>query len=252
MANNAATQVVALLKSLLTAPIISPSGSAPWPNTVSSGLETVLSALTPAAMTPIDGLTLTPTFTPGSLSSDGAGLSLTDDQLATASSVASGAPAQPSSLGFGASPAAPTTGTTPNGAPYDLAYGTSITALNQVLSAATERGLFDQSISGDGDTGYTFNRLTDTLDLGPALATDRPVEIDLTPQVAPAVTSADAPDTNHVGLIHIGGLRVSLSTATRTRRSSKRSSTSTLPSSCRCRWRGPPVRHVAVARHRPR
>jgi hypothetical protein len=210
VATNTATQVVAMLKSQLTTPIISPSGSAPWPDAISSGLETVLSALTPAAATPIDGLTLTPTFTSGSLSTDGTGLSLTDDQLAAASSVASGAPAQPSSLGFGAGTAAPTTATTPNGASYDVAYGTSVTALNQVLSAETERGLFDESIRGDADSSYTFNGLSGTLDLGPALATDRPVEIDLTPQVSPAVTSADAPDASHVGVVHVGGLRISL------------------------------------------
>jgi hypothetical protein len=198
-----------LVNTMLNAPLITPTGSAPWPTPISAGLESALQALAAPAATPIDGLTLTPALTAAGLGSDGNGLLLATDSTSTASGVASGAPAQTSSLGFGNAAAAATGGTTPGSASYDLAAGTSLTALNQTLAAGTERGLFNQALTGNGDTGYTFNGLTGDLDLGPTLTTDRPVEVDLTPELAPSVTSAAGP-SGSVGVVHVGGLRVSV------------------------------------------
>jgi hypothetical protein len=173
---------------------------------LSDALEGVLTQLNPASGTLFDGVTDTSPLS--SALTDGDGAFLGADPNDVASAVATGAPAQADSLGFGASTASAPGSTGAFGLGFDLAGGTSFTSLNQALAAATERGALNQTVVAHNGTPLTYNGLNTLVGLGGALATDRPVQLVVAPELAPAVTTATNQTEGGFARIHIGGLRV--------------------------------------------
>lgn len=173
---------------------------------LSDALEGVLTQLNPASGTLFDGVTDTSPLS--SALTDGDGAFLGADPHDVASAVATGAPAQADSLGFGASTASAPGSTGAFGLGFDLAGGASFTSLNQALAAATERGALNQTVVAHNGTPLTYNGLNTLVGLGGALATDRPVQLVVAPELAPAVTTATNQSEGGFARIHIGGLRV--------------------------------------------
>jgi hypothetical protein len=192
---------------MLNEPFVSPTGSAPWPTPVSTALESVLSPLVVASATPSSGVTYTAPVS--SAGNDGNGTLLGEDVTSTAGAVASGAPAQADSLGIGAAAAAAPGSTDRVGHGFDLAVGASYTTLNQALAVATEGGAFNQTLTAYDGNPLTYNGLDTLVGLGGALATDRPVQLVITPELAPAVTEGATVTDQAFSRLHVGGLRVS-------------------------------------------
>ena len=133
-------------------------------------------------------------------------MGLTADATFASSTLAAGAPQQNGSVGFGASAVASPGATTPGGQGYDVAVGASITSFDQLLAAETERGLLNLKIDTLNGQPLTYKGLLDLIGLGGIVTTDRPLEIVMTPELAPAITGAAAPP-GALGLMHVGGYR---------------------------------------------
>lgn len=137
---------------------------------------------------------------------DSGGVALRADSTFSALGLAPGAPAQAGSLGFGAPGIANPGSTTPDGQPYDVAVGASITAFNQLLAAETERGLLNLTVTEMNGQPLTLKGLLDSIGLGAIVTEDRPMKIVLTPELAPSISTATAP-AGALGVMHMAGFR---------------------------------------------
>jgi hypothetical protein len=205
--NSVDSVVINGVTAMLNEPFVSPTGSAPWPTPVSTALESVLSPLVVASSTPSTGVTYTAPLSSAGL--DGNGTLLGEDVTSTAGAVATGAPVQADSLGIGAAAAAAPASTDRVGHGFDLAVGAAFTNLNQALAVATEGGAFNQTLTEYGGNPLTYNGLNTLVGLGGTLATDRPVQLVVTPELAPAVTEGATVTDQAFSRLHVGGLRVS-------------------------------------------
>jgi hypothetical protein len=159
-----------------------------------------------ASATPFDGVTATSPLSSAATDADGAFLGA--DAHAVASGPATGAPVQARSLGFGAPAAAAPGSTGAFGLGFDLGVGESFTSLNQALAAVTERGALNHVVTSSGGTPLTYNGLDTLVGLGGPLVTDRPVQLVVTPELAPAVTTGANQTEGGFARLHVGGLRV--------------------------------------------
>jgi hypothetical protein len=169
-------------------------------------LQTELAGLSPSGAIggAASGVSLAAPITSTALS--GIGLSVTDSVTYNATAVASGATAQADSLAFG-----PAAATAPPGS-SDWACAMTTATLNQLLSADTERGLLDRTISTVGGQPLTYNLLNTLVGLGAPITPDRPVQATVTAETSPAITDA-TPNGTHVGVVDVHGVRVTLTFA---------------------------------------
>ena len=124
---------------------------------------------------------------------DPAGIGLRATASFTSDGVAFSAPDLPGSVGFPGDALGALPSTTPGGAPFDVAVGASATGFNQLLAGETERGLLNVDITSIGGVPLTLKALLDLVGAGGAVTEDRPMVIQLRPEVAPIVTQEDGP-----------------------------------------------------------
>jgi len=91
---------------------------------------------------------------------------------------------------------------------FDVAFGGSFTTLNQALAVATEGGVLNQTITSYDGSPLTYNGLNSLVGLGGALATDRPVQLVVAPELAPAVEGGATVTDQAFSRLHVGGLRI--------------------------------------------
>jgi len=124
---------------------------------------------------------------------DPAGIGLRATASFTSDGVAFSAPDLPGSVGFPGDALGALPSTTPGGAPFDVAVGASATGFNQLLAGETERGLLNVDITSIAGVPLTLKALLDLVGAGGAVTEDRPMVIQLRPEVAPIVTQEDGP-----------------------------------------------------------
>jgi hypothetical protein len=123
---------------------------------------------------------------------DDAGLSVRASGNFRANEVAPGAPDLTHTVGWGDA-LGPLPLTAPGGQPYDVAVGASASSFNQLLAAETERGLLNLTIDQLGGQPLTLKRLLDLVGAGGSVGQDRPVRLELSPEVAPVITPQAGP-----------------------------------------------------------
>ena len=124
---------------------------------------------------------------------DPAGIGLRATASFTSDGVAFSAPDLPGSVGFPGDALGALPSTTPGGPPFDVAVGASATGFNQLLAGETERGLLNVDITSIAGVPLTLKALLDLVGAGGAVTEDRPMVIQLRPEVAPIVTQEDGP-----------------------------------------------------------
>lgn len=191
-----------LLQSNLTTALSDPDGSGPAQSPIAKAIQQSLAQVHIAG--PIgDSLGVTLDAPLHGVTQDSNGVGLTANSHFLANEVAPGAPAQAASLGFGQSAVADPGATAPGGVPYDVAVGASITSFNQLLAAETDRGLLNITTTEMNGAPITFNGLLGQPAGGPLM------KLVLTPELAPAITTAAAP-SGSIGMMHLAGYRVDI------------------------------------------
>jgi hypothetical protein len=201
--------VTDLLESNLTTLLGDADGAGALDSPVADAVEGALAQVNIAG--PIGtslGLDLDSTIT--AADEDTAGIALRSTALFTAAGVAPGAPDLTGSVGFGDTLDA-IGSTTPSGAPFDVAVGASVTGFNQLLAGETERGLVNVDVTELNGQPVTLKTLFDAVGAGGLVTDDRPVVIQLRPEVAPIVTTADPP-AGSLGQMRFNGYRVTVKT----------------------------------------
>ncbi len=194
-----------LLQSNLATSLADPDGSGPAQSPIATAIQTSLAKVQIAG--PVgDSLGVTLDAPIGTVTQDANGVALSANSTFSAAGLAPGAPPQAGSLAFGTAAVADPGSTTPDGQGYDVAVGASITAFNQLLAAETERGLLNMTVTSLNGQPLTNKVLFDSIGLGGAVTEVRPMKIVLTPELAPAITNAPAPD-GQLGVMHLGGFR---------------------------------------------
>jgi hypothetical protein len=202
-----------LLRTNLTTLLSDRDGAGPADSPVADAIEAALAQVNIAG--PIGdslGLDLDSTVMAADEDDDGIGLRAT--ALFTADAVAAEAPDLPGSVGFGDT-LGPIGTTSPSGQPFDVGVGASVSGFNQLLAGETERGLVNVDVTELGGQPLTLRRLFDTIGAGGVVTQDRPIVITLRPEVAPIVTTADAP-AGALGELRFHGYRVTVKTADET------------------------------------
>ena len=205
--------VTDLLETNLTTLLGDPDGAGAVDSPVADAIEAALDQVNIAG--PIGeslGLNLDSTIT--AADEDTAGIDLRSTALFTSAGVVPEAPDLTGSVGFGDTLDA-IGPDSPSGAPFDVAVGASITGFNQLLAGETERGLVNVDVSELGGQPVTLKSLFDTIGAGGIVTDDRPVVIQLRPEVAPVVTTADPPEGS-LGEMRFNGYRVTVKTSDET------------------------------------
>jgi hypothetical protein len=201
--------VEALLETNLTTLLGDGDGAGPLDSPVADAVEKALEKVNIAG--PIGdslGLNLDSTITAADEDTNGIGLRST--ALFTSSGVAPEAPDLTGSVGFGDT-LDPIGASSPSGAPFDVAVGASVTGFNQLLAGETERGLLNVDITELNGQPVTLKTLFDAIGAGGLVTDDRPIVIKLRPEVAPIVTTADAPEGS-LAELKFHGYRVTVNT----------------------------------------
>jgi hypothetical protein len=201
--------VEALLETNLTTLLGDGDGAGPLDSPVADAVEKALEKVNIAG--PIGdslGLNLDSTITAADEDTNGIGLRST--ALFTSSGVAPEAPDLTGSVGFGDT-LDPIGASSPSGAPFDVAVGASVTGFNQLLAGETERGLLNVDITELNGQPVTLKTLFDAIGAGGLVTDDRPIVIKLRPEVAPVVTTADAPEGS-LAELKFHGYRVTVNT----------------------------------------
>jgi len=129
--------------------------------------------------------------------------------------VAPGAPDLTGSVGFPGEVLGTLPQTSPSGLGYDVAVGASATGFNQLLAAETERGLLNVDVTSLNGVPLTLKSLFDLVGAGGLITQDRPVAIELRPEVAPIVTTAAGPN-GATGELLFHGYRATIKTTDET------------------------------------
>jgi hypothetical protein len=189
----------------LIAALSDPDGSGPNEAPLAAALEASLHGVVLSG--PIggasSGVTLTApvsSITPGTT-----GIGTVNGAAYASSSVATGAQAQSSSLAFGSTTAAPSGSGT-----FDWSVAMTTGSVNQALAAETERGQLNRATSTVAGQALTYNALNTLVGLGGPISPDRPVRLVVGPELAPALTAAPGSGSS-VGVVHLGGLRLTVS-----------------------------------------
>jgi hypothetical protein len=201
--------VEALLETNLTTLLGDGDGAGPLDSPVADAVEKALEKVNIAG--PIGdslGLNLDSTITAADEDTNGIGLRST--ALFTSSGVAPEAPDLTGSVGFGDT-LDPIGASSASGAPFDVAVGASVTGFNQLLAGETERGLLNVDITELNGQPVTLKTLFDAIGAGGLVTDDRPIVIKLRPEVAPIVTTADAPEGS-LAELKFHGYRVTVNT----------------------------------------
>lgn len=201
--------VEALLETNLTTLLGDSDGAGPLDSPVADAVEAALAQVNIAG--PIGdslGLSLDSTIT--AADEDTNGLSLRSTALFSAAGVVPEAPDLTGSVGFGDTLDA-IGSTSPSGAPFDVAVGSSVTGFNQLLAGETERGLLNVDITELNGQPVTLKTLFDAIGAGGLITDNRPVIIRLRPEVAPIVTTAEAPE-GALGELRFHGYRITVRT----------------------------------------
>jgi hypothetical protein len=181
-----------MMRTSLTTLLGDPDGSGPVDAPVAEAVEGALSQLNIAGdIGSALGLQLDSTLQ--SADEDPAGIGLRATASFTSDGVVLGAPDLTASVGFPGDALGALPSTTPGGAPFDVAVGASATGFNQLLAGETERGLLNVDITSIGGVPLTLKALFDLVGAGGAVTEDRPMVIQLRPEVAPIVTQDDGP-----------------------------------------------------------
>jgi hypothetical protein len=208
---NAAAQVLDFVgpftQNVLVAALSDPDGAGAATAPLAAALRTKLAALTLSGPIGGAGSGVALTAPIASIGVTTAGLGVSDDVAYTSSSVATGAPAQSASLAFG-----PTATALPGSGAFDWLSGFTTASANQVLAADTERGQLNRTVTTVGGQPLTYNRLDTLVGLGGPISPDRPLQAVVVPELAPAVTDG-APTGTNVGVLHLGGVRATVSFA---------------------------------------
>ncbi len=202
--------VEALLDTNLATLLGDPDGNGPVDSPVAEAVEAALAQVNIAG--PIGeslGLDLDSTLTTADEDANGIGLRAT--ALFSSAGVVPEAPDLPGSVGFGDT-LDPIGATSPSGAPFDVAVGSSVTGFNQLLAGETERGLLNVDVTELGGQPVTLKTLFDAIGAGGLVTDNRPVVIQLRPEVAPIVTTADPP-AGSLARLRFNGYRITVKTA---------------------------------------
>ncbi len=181
-----------MMRTSLTSLLGDPDGSGPADAPVAEAVEGALSQLNIAGdIGTALGLQLDSTLQ--SADEDPAGIGLRATAAFTTAGPVPGAPDLTGSVGFPGDALGPLPSTSPGGLPFDVAVGASATGFNQLLAGETERGLLNVDITSIGGVPLTLKALYDLVGAGGLVTEDRPLAIQLRPEVAPIVTTADGP-----------------------------------------------------------
>jgi hypothetical protein len=184
--------VEAMMRNNLTAMLGDPDGTGPVDSPVADATEGALANIHIAG--PIGealGLDLQSTLT--AVDVDPSGLGLRATASFNANEVAPGAPDLPGSVGWG-DVLGPLGSTAPGGQPFDVAVGASASGFNQLLAAEIERGLLNVDITELDGQPLTLKSLLDLIGAGDLITEDRPIVIELRPEVAPIITEGPGPN----------------------------------------------------------
>lgn len=143
------------------------------------------------------------------------GIALRASATFSSSGVAPEAPDLTASVGFPGEVLGALPQTSPAGHPYDVAVGASATGFNQLLAAETERGLLNVDVTSLNGAPLTLRSLFDLVGAGGLITQDRPVAIQLRPEVAPIVTTAPGPN-GATGELRFHGYRALVKTTDET------------------------------------
>jgi hypothetical protein len=187
---SSADQMVGVVEQASATGLGDPDGTGPGDAKLADGIESVLTGLTShGPLAGADAISVDSAHSSARI--DAGGLVLELDTGYAADSFAPGAPDLHNSLSWGE--ALPlVSNTTPHGLPFDYAVGGSVSSLDQLLAADTERGRWNAEVDDPG--------IGDALGLGP-------VRLRLRPEIAP-VLRPDQPGAAAFGELAFRGYRM--------------------------------------------
>jgi len=201
--------VQSMMRNNLTTMLGDPDGAGPVDSPVADATEGALANIHIAG--PIGealGLDLDSDVT--RVDVDEAGLGLRATASFNASEVAPGAPDLTGSVAWG-EVLGPLGATTPTGQAFDVAVGASASGFNQLLGGEVERGLLNVDITQLNGQPLTLRSLLDLIGAGGLITQDRPITIQLRPEVAPIITEAAGPN-GALAELRLAGYRATLRT----------------------------------------
>jgi hypothetical protein len=202
--------VQTLMQSNLTRVLGDPDGAGTADSPVAEAIEDALANVHIAG--PIgDSLGLDLQSNLQTVTNDANGLGFQATASFTADSVAPGAPDLTHTVGWGDT-LGPIGTTTPGGQGFDVAVGASASAFNQLLAGETEKGLLNVDVNEIDGQPLTLKSLLDLIGAGGLVTDDRPLVVELRPELAPAVTTNPGPG-GALGEMRMAGYRATVKTA---------------------------------------
>ncbi len=205
-------QIAILTRSAFLSNLGDPDGAGPLDSPIAEGIETALAGVSIAGpLGEAIGAVLEAPF--ASVDEDLYGITLSADSGVTQPNPNVGAPDLSASYAFLDESAPALGGTSPGGAPYDLAYGISISALNQMLKAFVEGGMLliditEFEVPGVGTVPLTVGLLSTLI---PEFAgqgdPETPVVVSVSSTAAPVITGQPGPQ-GEMGELRFGGVTV--------------------------------------------